>query len=99
MWSRADALLAQALELYERGVHARCGQHLIFSTDPDASHRFDTHSVTCHACAALDRAEKASRDAKTPAPPGRVQWVAPDAALSYAIEHPMPAQHGDIIPA
>lgn len=97
-WSREDALLLQALELYERGVHARCGQHLLFSADPDAARRYETHTTTCQACAALDRAERA-QDGKKPPPPGQVRWVAPDAAMYHAIENPLPAQHGDIIPA
>lgn len=99
MWSRADALLAQALELHERGVHARCGQHLMFSSDPDAAHRYEAHTVTCQACAALDRAERAASESKSPPAPGLIRWVSPDEALTHAIEHPLPAQHGHIIPA
>lgn len=98
MWSRADALLAQALEVHERGVHARCGQHLLFSSDPDAAHRFETHTVTCHACAALDRVERAASESKSPPTPGLIRWVSPDGALTHAIEHPLPAQHGHIYP-
>lgn len=98
VWSRADALLAQALEVHERGVHARCGQHLLFSADPDAAHRFETHTTTCQACATLDRADRAQSESKQSAPPGQVRWVTPDEALHHAIENPLPAQHGHIIP-
>ena len=86
----------QALEVHERGIHSRCGQHLVFSTDPDARGHFEQQSKTCHACAAMEQAD-AKRGDKQPAP-GTVSWVDPDAALARAIEIPLPAQYGGVKP-
>ena len=86
--------LAKALEVYERGIHGRCGQPLQFSTDSDARGHYEPQSTICHACAALEASEKAASDGKQPRP-GLVQWVTPDAALRHAMEYPLPAQYGE----
>lgn len=55
--------------------------------DPDAAGHFHVKDATCHSCAALDR-EDARRGDKAP-PPGRRQYVSPDAVLTHAMTYPI----------
>lgn len=97
-WRDTDRLLALALEKHERGIHHRCGQPLQFSTDADASGHYDRNGIVCYACAALDRQERADAKNSTQAPPGRITWASPDAAVRHAMEYPLPDQYGEAPP-
>lgn len=92
-WSRKDAILAQALRLYELDVH-KCGQPLIYSTNPSARKRYVVKTQTCHACAELDAADAADDSSNKASRFGRVRFVVPDEALRYGYEHPNEHQGG-----
>ena len=55
--------------------------------DPDAANHFHVKSATCNACAALERQNDKRGD--RPAPPGRREYVVPDAALVHAMTYPI----------
>lgn len=95
-WRHTDRLLFLGLELYERNIHQRCGQPLIFSLDKDARGHYPTKTVICQACAAMDKAARAE-EKKTTQTPGQVRFVEPDEALRYAMNHPTVEQGGSVV--
>lgn len=86
-WTARDRALLVALQAYEDDCCPGCGQPRTYGMDDDAHGRYPVHSATCHACAALDRADAARGDKKPP--PGHRQYVAPDPGLTYAMHHPI----------
>lgn len=53
--------------------------------DDDAQRDYQVHSGTCHACAALERADRGN-DTR---PPGRTRWVSPQPQMHYAMHYPL----------
>lgn len=57
-----------------------CGQPLDESTALGADDNYDAELITCHACAAMDRKERAFRESQSPVMDGlkRRVWLAED---------------------
>lgn len=84
-WTARDRLLLIALQVYEDDCCPGCGQPRTYGMDDDAAGRYHVHSVTCHACAALEKAHQAGKNP----PPGQRKYVTPDDALEHAMRHPI----------
>lgn len=64
-WTTTDRLLAVALQLHDASLCPDCSQPAYLAHDEEWSTWYDTETVTCGACAAVERENKA---AKSPQP-------------------------------
>ena len=68
-WKERDYLLTLAYEKWEEGL-CSCGQPAVIAHHPDNDGEYDIERVQCHACAALDQANK-GREPE----PGEKSWA------------------------
>ena len=86
-----DRLLALGYELYEADLCHGCGQPRTYAHDVDsAGHWVCPPPTRCQACTAIE-AEQRKHDSKNTR--SLMFHAEPDAALRYAMEHPLPFQH------
>ena len=81
------------LRAYEDDLCPGCGQPRTYAMDDSARGRYAAREATCHACAAIDRAEHHAKPR-----PGMRRYAHPDAGLEHAMTHPIhvaPFHHDD----
>lgn len=67
-WTDKDRLLAVALHLYDASLCPDCDQPARLAHNPEWEGWFDTETVVCQSCAAVERDNKAARATGEPDP-------------------------------
>lgn len=56
-WGEKDQILTLALTVYRDGL-CKCGRPLSIAHHPDNNGWYSAHETTCHACRAVEKAQK-----------------------------------------